>query len=286
MSQPPRTGPKALVIAVKPDQVPMASPRESSSNEALMIARLPGTSKAAPIPCKQRAMISWWMLAARPHAADAAAKIPTPIRNIRRRPNKSPSAPPARINADKSIPYDSTTHCTSKTLALKLVCNAGMATLTTVLSTKAILEPRIVAVRIHGRAVPAHGTPALAERIKLSSQGVLISYRCIAFGIGYSLSDGLQCYTQSSRAGCDSPSPGTSWRNRENPAPLRVHVLAPVKMRTVAIPSFLNLSLAPAEAVSSRLASLLNRFQKLQQVRVNLISVCGEQAVWFARIEN
>ena len=49
-SQPPRTGPMAVVMAVKPDQVPMALPRLFSSKLALMMARLPGTSKAAPMP--------------------------------------------------------------------------------------------------------------------------------------------------------------------------------------------------------------------------------------------
>src|SRR5215813_9326662 len=49
-SQPPKTGPIAAVIAVNPDQVPMARPRLSSGNEALISARLPGTSKAAPAP--------------------------------------------------------------------------------------------------------------------------------------------------------------------------------------------------------------------------------------------
>lgn len=39
MSQPPRTGPSAVVIAVNPDHVPMARPRERPSNEALMIER-------------------------------------------------------------------------------------------------------------------------------------------------------------------------------------------------------------------------------------------------------
>ena len=50
ISQPPRTGPTAVVIAVKPDQVPMARPRSFSSKEALMMARLPGTRSAAPMP--------------------------------------------------------------------------------------------------------------------------------------------------------------------------------------------------------------------------------------------
>src|SRR5262249_15524403 len=50
ISQPPTTGPRAVVIAVDPDQVPMARPREFSSKHALMMAKLPGTMRAAPIP--------------------------------------------------------------------------------------------------------------------------------------------------------------------------------------------------------------------------------------------
>ena len=50
ISQPPRTGPIADVIALKPDHVPIACPRAASSNVALMIARLPGTRNAAPTP--------------------------------------------------------------------------------------------------------------------------------------------------------------------------------------------------------------------------------------------
>src|SRR5205807_6605126 len=37
-----------------------------------------------------------------------------------------------------------------------------------------------------------------------------------------------KCNTQSFPVVCDSPSPGTSWRNRENPAPLRAHVSATI----------------------------------------------------------
>jgi hypothetical protein len=45
-SQPPKTGPDAVVMAVNPDQVPMALPRDFPSKLALMIARLPGTRNA------------------------------------------------------------------------------------------------------------------------------------------------------------------------------------------------------------------------------------------------
>ena len=57
-SQPPLTGPIAVVIALNPDHVPIARPRSASSNVALMIARLPGTRKAAPMPCSARPTMS------------------------------------------------------------------------------------------------------------------------------------------------------------------------------------------------------------------------------------
>ena len=50
ISQPPSRGPTAAVIAVKPDHVPMARPRCSAGNEALISARLPGVSSAPPTP--------------------------------------------------------------------------------------------------------------------------------------------------------------------------------------------------------------------------------------------
>ena len=58
ISQPPITGPTAAATALKPDHVPIARPRSSSLNDALMMARLPGTSIAAPTPCTPRAMMS------------------------------------------------------------------------------------------------------------------------------------------------------------------------------------------------------------------------------------
>src|SRR5438445_8215368 len=68
MSHPPRTGPRAVVIAVNPDHAPIAWPREFSSNDAPLIERLPGTNSAAPTPCTQRAMTSASTLGARPQA--------------------------------------------------------------------------------------------------------------------------------------------------------------------------------------------------------------------------
>ena len=59
MSQPPNTGPSAVVIVVNPDQVPMARPRSFSAKNALTIERLPGTINAAPTPWTARAITSW-----------------------------------------------------------------------------------------------------------------------------------------------------------------------------------------------------------------------------------
>src|SRR5438046_4383228 len=73
INQPPITGPTAVVIALKPDHVPIARPRSFCGNELLMIARLPGTRSAAPSPCAARAEISWAVVGARPHHADANA---------------------------------------------------------------------------------------------------------------------------------------------------------------------------------------------------------------------
>src|ERR1700683_671797 len=114
------------------------------------------------------------MPVAAPHHADAAANTHTPNRNIRRRPNVSPSEPPTRISEPSNSKYASTTHCKSVTVAPKLVCKAGSATFTTVLSMKAILEPSIVATRIHGFD-PAATNPATEPvEFEIASDGDVI----------------------------------------------------------------------------------------------------------------
>src|SRR3954470_16717869 len=62
----------------------------------------------------------------------------------------SPSDPPTSINEVNRSAYDSTTHCIAVTVAPRLDCSAGNARLTTVPSMNAMLEPRMVAARIHG----------------------------------------------------------------------------------------------------------------------------------------
>src|SRR5207244_11488162 len=85
-NQPPRAGPSGAVMDVKPDHVPMARPRCLASKDALMMARLPGTRSAPPIPWTARAMISEVVLGERPHHIEATAKITTPMAKMRRLP--------------------------------------------------------------------------------------------------------------------------------------------------------------------------------------------------------
>jgi len=100
-SHPPIAGPTAVVSAENPAHVPIAVPRSCSGKEALMSARLPGTRRAPPTPCTARRPTSHSTDGAHPHAADAVANTAVPTMNTRRRPNRSPAAPPTRISAPR-----------------------------------------------------------------------------------------------------------------------------------------------------------------------------------------
>src|SRR6266487_2619413 len=172
-SHPPRTGPIAEVMEVKPDQIPIARPRLSGSNEALIIARLPGTSSAPPIPCRERAIINCRILGDRPHQIEASAKTVMPIAKTRRRPKVSPRDPPTRMREARKSEYASITHCTSADVALNAFCSAGRATFTTEPSINAILDPRIVATSTHIPTFLVAGRESGPDRITPSSHGGL-----------------------------------------------------------------------------------------------------------------
>src|SRR5579863_697871 len=116
------------------------------------------------------------MFGANPHHPEAIAKTATPATKTRRRPNKSPTEPPTKMSAPRNKPYDSTTHCASITVAFRLDWRAGSATFTTVLSMKAMLVPRIAAVRIQAPVAGLQGTVAGRERIAASSQGGFMNF--------------------------------------------------------------------------------------------------------------
>ncbi len=113
------------------------------------MARLPGVSRAAPTPCKARAAIRNGASGANPQSTEASANQTTPIRNTRRRPYLSPTAPanssrPARVSV-----YAVTTHCSELRLVWKSRPITGSAMPTTVASIEAIAEPSTVASSTH-----------------------------------------------------------------------------------------------------------------------------------------
>src|SRR5215469_8201273 len=63
------------------------------------------------------------------------------------------------------------THCTSTIVAFRFVWSAGNATLTTVLSMKAMLEARMVAARTQRPRDFEQGAVSGPDRITFSSQG-------------------------------------------------------------------------------------------------------------------
>src|SRR4051812_42355419 len=75
------------------------------------------------------------------------------------------------------------THWTSMTVAFRLACSAGKATLTTVPSMNAMLEPRIVAARIQGPEVLGQGAAALPDRMTPSSHGCLAMLAIASFSL-------------------------------------------------------------------------------------------------------
>src|SRR5881397_988695 len=56
-SQPPSSGPAIIASEVSADQDPIALPRSPEGKAAAIMARLPGTRQAPPIPCSERAAI-------------------------------------------------------------------------------------------------------------------------------------------------------------------------------------------------------------------------------------
>ena len=153
MSHPPTNGPTTTLTPLSPDHRPTARARSSGTKHAEMIARLPGTSSAPPIPCSARAAISTSVFGAAPQMTEAAVKEARPNTNTRRRPNRSPSEPPRMISAPRVSRYASVIHCRSLSPVCRSRAMVGRATLTTVESRKATPEPSTAVARTQRPAV-------------------------------------------------------------------------------------------------------------------------------------
>ena len=77
--------------------MPIAVPRSSAGNVALMIDSVAGIIKAPPAPWKLRAAMSVEMFGASPHASEESANSARPISNTSRRPYRSASLPPVSM---------------------------------------------------------------------------------------------------------------------------------------------------------------------------------------------
>ena len=99
--KPPTTGPMASARALTPAHVPIALPRSWGGKALVMIDRVAGIMKAAPIPCAARPATSQASLCESPMKALERPKTMTPKRNIRRRPKMSPSRPPVTSRTAK-----------------------------------------------------------------------------------------------------------------------------------------------------------------------------------------
>jgi hypothetical protein len=79
-----------------PPQTPRAfiRSRESGNSTGIMLSAA-GLASASPVPCTNRLVTSIVGETAAPLTADATPKTSTPIRNSRRRPNRSASRPPS-----------------------------------------------------------------------------------------------------------------------------------------------------------------------------------------------
>ena len=123
----------------------MARERSSARKEASMMARLAGVSSAPPTPWKTRAAISAEAEGANPQAIEASMNQTTPIRKIRRRPNRSPNEPPRRRKAARVSEYPVTTHCRAPSEAWNERLMGGRAMPTTVASMAATPLPSTAA---------------------------------------------------------------------------------------------------------------------------------------------
>lgn len=101
VSTPPSIGPKATLDAAANAHAAVARAR-SAGNAAAAIANPCGSITAAASPWPARAASSAGSEGAAAHSSDIAANAANPIRNSRRRPNRSPTDPAVSSTAAKA----------------------------------------------------------------------------------------------------------------------------------------------------------------------------------------
>ena len=97
-SHPPTNGPIAPATPLSPDHAPTAAGRSVVAEAGLEDRQAARREQRRPDALQDPAATSTSMLGATPHSSDAAANHTVPITKTRRRPRRSPSAPPRRIS--------------------------------------------------------------------------------------------------------------------------------------------------------------------------------------------
>ena len=138
-----------------------------SLNIVTIIPRITEEVIAPPAPCTKRAAISIPWLDESPHTAEAAVNTPRPVRNIRRRPTRSPSRPASSSSPPNEIRYPFTTHARRDCEKCRSDWIDGSATFTTVASSTII-------------SMPVHSTYSAIHRLSLVSDviGILCIQGC------------------------------------------------------------------------------------------------------------
>ena len=153
-SAPPITGPVATaspVIAPKtPKAVPLSRPLNDSESRASDVANM----KAPPMPWNARERAKTTIPVAKPHSAEPATKIATPMRKRSRRPFRSARVPAVKRSDASASAYASMTHCNAESEELNDPAMSGKATFTIVRSRSNMKTPMHTTARVdHLRAI-------------------------------------------------------------------------------------------------------------------------------------
>ena len=168
---PPTSGPNAIARPPIPPQAPRASPRRSGATAALSNVRVSGITIAPPSPCAARAAFSASTDGASAAPTDPRVKTASPIVNMRRRPNRSPSAAPVSRKTAKVSVYAFTVHSSCSSDASRSVRITGSAVVTTRLSSETMNSATEVIANVQSvRALPVIGDPPRSSVVISHSQ--------------------------------------------------------------------------------------------------------------------
>ena len=145
---PPTTGPRATARPLTPPQMPSARPRRAGDTAPDRIVSVSGVTIAPPTPCRARAAISQPMLGASAAAAEPSVKTARPTRNMRLRPNRSPSAAPVSSKTAKVSVYAFTVHSSPCSEAPRSFLITGSAVVTTRLSSETMNTATDVTMKV------------------------------------------------------------------------------------------------------------------------------------------